>query len=296
MSKILIHCIAFSPDGVSTAYLYNDIALKFKNEGYNVVVLTTTPHYNVLENEIKKQPLRKRFLGLYYTSDYYGIEVKHVPQKKFKSSLLRIIGFLYWHVAALVLGLAEEKIDIILSPSPPLTLGVINIILGKVKKAKVIYNVQEIYPDLLIREGNLKSQIFISQLKGLERFVYNHSDKVTTIDDIFYQTIIDRFENKSKLEIIPNFVDISIYNPLNKDNLNREFFPNTDSLKLMYAGNIGYAQDWEQLIDIAIQLKEEKIELRNITINDLKIQSLLVILSDNYVTPTSVLDVVFDWL
>ncbi len=47
--KILIHSIVFSPDGVSTAYLYNDIALKFANRGYEVVVLTTTPHYNVLK-------------------------------------------------------------------------------------------------------------------------------------------------------------------------------------------------------------------------------------------------------
>jgi len=42
--------------------------------------------------------------------------------------------------------------------------------------------------------------------------------------------------------------------------------------------------------------KEENIELRNITINELRIRSLLTMLSDNCVTPTSVLDVVFDWL
>ena len=59
--KILIHSIVFSPDGVSTAYLYNDIALKFKESGYEVVVLTTTPHYNVLENELKKTKQEKAY-------------------------------------------------------------------------------------------------------------------------------------------------------------------------------------------------------------------------------------------
>lgn len=39
--KILIHSLIFSPDGVSTAYLYNDIALKFQENGYEVLVLTT---------------------------------------------------------------------------------------------------------------------------------------------------------------------------------------------------------------------------------------------------------------
>lgn len=261
MNKILIHAIAFSPDGVSTAYLYNDIALRFKEKGYEVVVLTTTPHYNVVEADLRKQPLKLK-LGLYFESNYQGITVKHIPQKKFKSSILRMFGFLYWHFASFVLGIFETEIDIILSPSPPLTIGLINIILGKLKGAKVIYNVQEIYPDLLIEGGGLKSKGIISVLKWLERFVYNYSDKVTTIDKVFYDTIVSRFKDESKLEIIPNFVDISIYKPLILDTttIDRNYFPDTDSLKLMYAGNIGHAQDWETLVKIAIELKDNNVD------------------------------------
>lgn len=262
MSKILIHSIAFSPDGVSTAYIYNDIALKFKEKGFEVVVLSTTPHYNIVENDLKKQPLKRKFWGLYYTSEYHGINVMHIPQKKYESSILRILGFIYWHFASFLLGLKEKRIDIILSPSPPLTLGYVNVILGVLKGAKVIYNVQEIYPDLLIEEGGLKSNVIISLLKWLEKFVYKHSDKVTTIDKVFYETIVNRFKDKSKLHIIPNFVDTSIYKPssLIITEIDSSYFPSTNSLKLMYAGNIGHAQDWEQLVKIAIQLKEEKIE------------------------------------
>ena len=262
MSKILIHTIAFSPDGVSTAYLYNDIALKFKEVGYEVIVLTTTPHYNIVESDLKKQPIKRKLLGFYFQSNYQGITVKHVPQKKFKSSILRILGFLFWHFTSFILGFFETKIDIILSPSPPLTIGFLNIVLGKLKGAKVIYNVQEIYPDLLIEGGGLKSKKIISILKWLERFVYNYSDKVTTIDKVFYNTIQDRFRDKSKLSIIPNFVDTSIYKPLaeNLINVDIKYFPKNQSLKLMYAGNIGHAQDWEPLINIAIQLKDENVE------------------------------------
>lgn len=42
MKRVLIHALIFSPDGVSTAYLYNDIALRLQQSGYEVVVLTTT--------------------------------------------------------------------------------------------------------------------------------------------------------------------------------------------------------------------------------------------------------------
>ncbi|KKX46799.1 hypothetical protein L950_0229930 [Sphingobacterium sp. IITKGP-BTPF85] len=62
--KILIHSIAFFPDGVSTAYLYNDIAIAFKEAGYEVVVLTTTPHYNVVQDQLDKHPMKKNFWSL----------------------------------------------------------------------------------------------------------------------------------------------------------------------------------------------------------------------------------------
>ena len=85
--KILIHSILFSPDGVSTAYLYNDIALAFRNAGYEVVVLTTTPHYNLIESKLIKQPLRSKFFGIFYESDFDGIRVIHVPLKKYKNTI-----------------------------------------------------------------------------------------------------------------------------------------------------------------------------------------------------------------
>jgi len=260
--KILIHSIVFSPDGVSTAYLYNDIALKFKESGYEVVVLTTTPHYNVLENELKKQPLKKKKLGLYFESNFQGIKVRHIYQRKFNSTFLRLFGFLYWHLLSFILALCEKKVDVILSPSPPLTIGLINILIAKLKKTKVIYNVQEIYPDLLIEEGGLKSKSTISLLRWMEKFVYNHSDAIITIDQIFYETILSRVKVISKLHIIPNFVDTSIYKPLNENSLviNKDCFPYTESLKVMYAGNIGYAQDWESLVALADELKNDMIE------------------------------------
>jgi len=260
--KILIHSLVFSPDGVSTAYLYNDIALKFKDAGFDVVVLTTTPHYNVVQSEIEKQPLKKKAFGLYYESNFKGIIVKHVYQKKYKSTVLRLLGFVYWHIVSFFLGLCEKKVDVILSPSPPLTIGFLNILIGKLKGAKVIYNVQEIYPDLLIEEGGLSSKPVISFLKWMERFVYNSSDAVTTIDPVFYDTIVNRFNDKSKLHIVPNFVDTEIYRPIDKDSLHidRKLFPETPSLKLMYAGNIGHAQDWKPLVALAEELKNDSVE------------------------------------
>jgi glycosyltransferase involved in cell wall biosynthesis len=261
--KILIHSIAFSPDGVSTAYLYNDIALNLVENNYDVIVLTTTPHYNIVEEELKKQPLKAKWGGLYYESYFNNIKVLHIPQRKFKSALLRMIAFVYWHAISMILGLLQGKIDLILSPSPPLTIGVISIFIGKLKNAKIIYNVQEIYPDFLINQGLLKFSPFINILKSIEKYVYNQSDAVTTIDSIFYETIVSRFKDKNKLQLIPNFVDTDVYKPINPKilTLDESLFPSTNnSLKLMYAGNIGHAQDWKPLLEIAQSVRNLPVE------------------------------------
>lgn len=256
--KILIHSLIFSPDGVSTAYLYNDIALAFKKAGYDVVVLSTTPHFNVVTEQMEKQPMKWGVWGLYKKSLFEGIPVYHVPQKKFKSTLLRLIGFVYWHIVSFFVGLTIKNVDVIVSPSPPLTIGRLNNWLGRLKECKVVYNVQEIYPDILNKP---ETNIVHRYLRGMEKRVYNNSTAVTTIDQVFYDTIVDRFNDRSKLHIITNFVDTELYHKgVSTIGLDNKLFPENDSIKLLYAGNIGFAQDWEPLVRLAEKTRDLNIE------------------------------------
>ena len=265
MRRILIHAIAFSPDGVSTAYLYNDIALKLQERGYEVVVLTTTPHFNIVPEQVDKQSLHWKVWGVCKVSEFNGMTVLHVPHKKCKSTLLRILGFCYWHIVSFFIGLTIKHVDLILSPSPPLTVGWVNLGLAKLKGCKVVYNVQEVYPDIL----KLNSGFVLKFLRRMESKVYNRSDAVTTIDRVFYDTIVPRFKDKSKLHVITNFVDTGLYRNIGAHEFNslkvqgkwdEILFPNTDSIKLLYAGNIGHAQSWEPLIELADKTRDLNVE------------------------------------
>lgn len=264
--RILIHTLIFSPDGVSTAYLYNDIALAFKKAGYDVVVLTTTPHFNLVKEQLAVQPMKWVLGGVFKKSLFRGangeladaIPVYHVPQKKFKSTVLRLIGFMYWHILSFVMGLFIRNVDVIVSPSPPLTIGRLNNWLGKLKGCKVVYNVQEIYPDILHKP---ETSLVHRYLRSMEKKVYNQSDAVTTIDQVFYDTIVDRFEDRSKLHIIPNFVDTDLYKSgVSTEPLDKSLFPENDNIKLLYAGNIGWAQDWKPLVKLAEKTRNLPVE------------------------------------
>jgi len=259
--RLLIYSLVFSPDGVSTAYLYNDIALGYQKNNYDVTVLTTTPHYNLIQESLERQPQKKIFFGLFFTSYFNGIKVYHIPLKKYKNSFLRILSFIYWHFSSFIIGLFLKKPDIILTPSPPLTSGLISIILANIKGAKSIYNVQEIYPDLLINHGRLKNPFIIKFLKILEGWVYNYSDAITTIDQNFYNTIKTRIRNIYKLKIIPNFVDIELYKTSSSIHLPKIFKKVKGRTDIVYAGNIGNAQEWDLVINLANDIKKFPIAI-----------------------------------
>ena len=154
-----------------------------------------------------------------------------------------------------------KKPDIILTPSPPLSSGLIAILLARIKGSKSVYNVQEIYPDLLINHGRLTNPVIIKFLKILEGWVYNWSDAITTIDQNFYNTIKTRIKNLDKLKIISNFVDTELYKTSSSVPLPKVFKKIKGKTDMVYAGNIGIAQEWDLVINLAKAIKKLPITI-----------------------------------
>lgn len=260
MARVLIHSLTFEPDGVSTAYLYGDISKQLTKCGHEIIVLTSTPHYNILEASLKIQPLTKRALGFYYESKYdNNIKVLHIPMKKYIGIIARGFSFIKFHLFSLIVSLTIGKIDIVLSPSPPYTIGIVSWIIAKYKKAKSIYNVQEIYPDFVINQGIVKNKYLIILLEKVEKFIYKKSDLIITIDKKFSEIIVDRVVDKNKVIVIPNFVDANLYQDLPRLNEFSKEYNLNDKFVIAYAGNIGIAQNWEPIIYAAKQLEEMPI-------------------------------------
>lgn len=248
--NILIHTLTFSPDQVSTAYLYGDIALKLYSQGWNVEVFTTFPHYNYTKN-FRMESKGNRFLR---RTDFNGIKVTHFTQRKNVNLVIRFIYLFSFHFAFLIRALFGSKYDVVLTPSPPITSGFLSAFAAKLRGAKAIYNVQEIYPDILLKSTDRFPKVVYKCLSVIERKTYQWSHRVTVIDKLFEQTIMNRMSSE-KLVCIPNFVDTDLYKPEGEFPTDLNF---DNKYVVCYFGNLGKVMDWETLTKTVESLSSEE--------------------------------------
>ena len=262
MARVLLHSLTFAPDAVSTGYLMTDLARQLQRMGNVVTVLTTTPHYNLDPLAVARQPLRKRFFGLVFQSEIEGIHVWHVKiPMKGQRVFTRVIDYIHFHLMALLLGATTVgAYDIVIAPSPPLTIGVVGWLLGLMRRVPYIYNVQELYPDFAVNQGLVSNPLFIRLLRWLERFVYDRSAMVVTISDWFSRIIRTRGVPEARLRMIPNSVDTSLFRPLPRENEFARQHGLVDGFVVLYGGNIGLSQDWESFMRAAEELARLPIQ------------------------------------
>jgi colanic acid biosynthesis glycosyl transferase WcaI len=258
MAKILILSLVFPPDNVSTAQIMGDLSKELLRLGNDIIVVTSTPHYNLDPIAEKQQPLKKYLFNLVKKSKYNGIPVFHIYMpRKGKNPLLRALSWTWFSIAVIISPLFFlKKIDVIFCPSPPLTLGLSAYIISRLLGAQYIYNVQEIYPDFAINSGYLKNRLLIKILYSIEKFIYSKAKLITVIGKDMSKNIILKGISQKKVIIIPNFVDTNYFRPMPKENQFRKEFNLCNKFVISYAGNIGPGQDIESLIKAAYLLRE----------------------------------------
>lgn len=255
--KILLISLVFAPDGVSTASILTELAGQLHMLGHDLVVVTTTPHYNQDPDSLKNQPLHPLWGQLLLQSDIHGIHVFHVRVRpKGKRVLSRLFDYINFHVFGTLAGLRlGGKYDLVLAPSPPLTVGLSAMILAWFRRVPFIYNVQEIYPDIAVELGILKNRFVIRFFERLERFIYARAKVVVVISEHFRHRLLAKGVPAEKLAVIPNFADVNEVQPGARHNDFSRQQGLDNYFVLQYAGNIGLTQDFEAIVAAAMLLQ-----------------------------------------
>jgi glycosyltransferase involved in cell wall biosynthesis len=233
------------PNYFNSSNLYLDLAVEFKNHGHSVSILA---------------PSKKREeVGKHIYNGINIILVKSLKQTGVKSFFLKGLAQVllpYQFMMAYQKYLTDNSFDLILMPTPPITL--IKFVCFAKKKnirTRVYLILRDIYPQGAADIGLIKSRFVYSFLRRLEIKTYKVADFIGCMSqrNIDYILSKNSFLEKSKLFLLPNWQKNEFIESSNdiktKCGLGEKFI-------VLFGGTIGYAQRVENIIELASYCKK----------------------------------------
>jgi colanic acid biosynthesis glycosyl transferase WcaI len=253
--RILLPIIQFPPDVNSTGLLMAQLGEGLTACGHEVSVITTFPHYENFRiwDEYKGKLMER---SKYQDMDVTRLYV-YAPGKK--SMVNRLLSYVTFNaLASITGGFSRCRWDVILCANGSFFTGLTAWVVGKLKGAPFVYNVQDLYPDVPIRAGQLRNPLAIAALKRIERFMYRKAAHITVISPLMRDSLISRGVSAEKISVIPNFVDTDFIRPLPKANSFGHQQGLADKFVITHAGNLGYVYDLDTMLDAARLLSSQK--------------------------------------
>lgn len=234
----------------------NELAAQIVERGHQVTVLTGMPNY----------PGGKFFPGYSLmrrkVDDYQGVKIIHVPliPRGKGGSIRLVLNYLSFALTSSFLGpiKCRDRYDVIFVYEPsPITVGVPAIIMKKLKSAPIMFWVQDLWPESLSATGAVHSISIVKAVEMLVRFIYSHCDRILVQSKSFIDAIEQAGVDRSKIEYFPNSAE-GIFDNTSECAalLDKVEFP--EGFRVMFAGNIGAAQDFETILSAAELLKEHR--------------------------------------
>jgi colanic acid biosynthesis glycosyl transferase WcaI len=199
--RILILTQWFHPEPVMKGIT---LARALRDLGHEVEVLTGFPNY----------PTGKLYHGYRFSpcqiEEIDGIRVVRVllfPSHD-TSALKRLLTHGSFAISALFLGgFLTRKPDVIYTYDTPMTAGVVSIILGFFKRAPMVFDLQDLWPDTIFASGMIKNQGVINSLQAVCRWVFKRAAHVVVLSPGFAKKLEERGIPKDHISVIYNWCD-----------------------------------------------------------------------------------------
>jgi glycosyltransferase involved in cell wall biosynthesis len=255
--KLLILTQYFPPEiGAPQNRLY-ELALRLQKKGVEVSVLTAMPNYPQMK-------IHQNYKGKCYckeTLNELKIHRAWIYVSQSKSIISRLLNYFSFVISAFFIGAFKlKKQDVLMVESPPLFLGITAYLLAKLKGAKLLFNVSDLWPESAEKLGIISNKFLLSMATKLEEFCYKKSSLISGQTQGIVNNISTRFPNKN-VYWLKNGVDINFYDvnkEIEKDAWKNENNYSNEDFILFYGGIIGHAQGLEVILNAAKKLDEYK--------------------------------------
>ena len=255
MARILIVVNHYPPDVNPSGKLMHQLALGLRERGHTVDVLTTFPHYQSFRTE---PGYRGKLIAREKVDHGRVTRVWAYASGKKQRMLHRLANYVSFNALASVIGpLSRTRYDVVLANSGSFFTGITGWLIRLLRRTPFIYNVQDIYPDVPVRAGQLRNPTAIRVLEQIERFMYDRAAHITVISNEQRAVLMRKGVPGSRVTVIPNFVDTTFIRPLPKDNELARRLGLHDRFVVAHAGNLGYAYDFDSVLQAAAMLKQQ---------------------------------------
>ena len=249
--RILVVSQYFWPEN----FRVNDLVSELGTRGHQVTVLTGYPNYPSGEvfPEFRSNPADY--------SEYAAAKVVRVPLMPRGSGGLRLLlNYLSFALSASVLGawrLRGQTFDVIFVFEPsPITVGLPAVLLRALKRAPVAFWVLDLWPETLEALGVVRSRAVLKLVGRLVSFIYNRCDLVLAQSRSFIPQIRKYCAGDKRVEYFPSWSDsdfaLSAVQPAAEVPAAEGVF------SVMFAGNMGDAQDFPAILDAAEIVKDDR--------------------------------------
>ena len=255
--KLVILCPHFDPDTAPTGRVMTRIVHELAARGHELHVVTALPWYR--EHAIEAGwPAR---FGRRETTAWGTItRVNPFPGGDKRNLLRRALGFAGFSALAGLAGVRAggmlRRVDAVIAMSPPLTMGLTGRIVAWTHRAPLVFNIQDVFPDAAVQTGAITNRNVIAAAAWLERWSYRLSDAVTVLSDDLAANVRRKLPARraETVHMIPNFVDTDAIRPADRMTPYRRELGIGDGPVVLYAGNVGFSQSLDLLLEAARRL------------------------------------------
>ncbi len=252
--KLVVVTPHFTPDLAPTGEVITRVVEELGKRAHEIEVITSLPWYREhrVEPGFGGRPWRHE------DTPWGRITRIHPFPAADKGNLLkRGAAFAGFSAIAAALGSRGPRVDAVLAMSPPLTLAATGWAIARRRGGSFVFNVQDVYPDVAIELGVLRSRRAIAAAHRVERWFYDHADALTVLSADLRDNVARKTAHPHRVRVIPNFVDTAWIRPGPKENAYRREFGLEGKFVVMYAGNVGLSQGLNALVDAAGALAYE---------------------------------------
>ena len=257
MHILIIHQAFASLDEPGGTRHY-EFARLLASRGHQVTVIASPVSY--ITGTPSQPPSFPKELGEAPKAEGVKILRARVYSAHHKSFFHRVIAFFSFMISSFWIGLRVKKVDLVWGTSPPIFQGATAWLLARLKRAKFLFEVRDLWPQFAVAVGVLKNPILIRMSEWLERFLYRGADRVIVNSPGFMAHVTGR--GAKRVELIPNGADPSMFDPSNDGADFRRANHLEDKFVALYAGAHGMSNDLNVVLEAAkLLMDENKIQI-----------------------------------